>query len=49
MENVLMSPTPLIARSARSLVWSGMGVILWAGLCLRNPRLRALVLTLPAA
>lgn len=26
-----------------------MGVILWAGLCLRNPRLRALVLTPPAA
>jgi len=26
-----------------------MGVILWAGLCLRNPRVRALVLTLSAA
>lgn len=138
MENVLISPTPLIARSSRSLVWTGrvltglivafllldaigkliplapviegtrqlgyavevirplgvvlalstvlyaiprtqvlgallltaylggatathvrdgasfwfpiaMGVILWAGLCLRNPRLRALVLTPPAA
>lgn len=138
MENVLISPTPLIARNSRSMVWTGrvlsglivafllldgigkliplapvieatrqlgyaveiirplgallvlstilhvvprtqvlgallltaylggatatlvrvgtpfwfpvaMGVILWAGLCLRNPRLRALVLTLPAA
>lgn len=137
MENVLTSPTPLIARTSRSLVWTGrvltglvvafllldgiakliplapviegtrqlgyaievirplgvlltlstilhviprtqvlgallltaylggatatlvrvgapfwfpvaMGVILWAGLCLRHPRLRALVLTLPA-
>ena len=37
MENVFISPTPLIARTSRSLV------------CLRNPRLRALVLTLPAA
>jgi hypothetical protein len=138
MENALISPTPLIARSSRSLVWTGrvltglivafllldaigkliplapviegtrqlgyavevirplgvvlalstilhaiprtqvlgallltaylggatathvragapfwfpiaMGVILWAGLCLRNPRLRALVLTPPTA
>jgi hypothetical protein len=138
MENVLTSPTPLIARTSRSLVWTGrvltglvvafllfdgiaklvpptaviegtrqlgyavevirplgvvltlatllhaiprtqvigallltaylggatatlvrvgapcwfpiaMGVLLWAGVCLRNPRVRALVLTLPAA
>ena len=119
METALVSPTPLIARSSRSLVWTGrvltglivasllldgiakliplapviegtrqlgypvevirplgallltaylggatathvrveaafwfpvvMGMVLWAGLCLRNPRVRALVLAPPAA